>query len=65
MMEFPKGFGKWSSEQQRIWIKDELEKAEIKADNLRKLSRKAVNGIIQVDEDDRPDLIDFKNEDPK
>lgn len=64
MMEFPKGFGKWSSEQQRIWIKNELEKAEIKANNLRKLSRKAQKGIIQV-EDDRPDLIDLKNEDPK
>ena len=59
-MKLPKGFGRWSSEQQRAWIKVELEKAEIRADKLRKLSREAQKVVIQVEEDDRPDLIDLK-----
>lgn len=59
-MKLPKGFGKWPSEQQRAWIKVELEKAEIRADNLRKLSRESQRVVIQVEEDDRPDLIDLK-----
>jgi hypothetical protein len=60
-MKLPKGFGKWNSEQQRSWIKVELQKAEIRAEKLRKLSREAQRVIIQVDVEDRPDLIEMKS----
>lgn len=59
-MRLPKGFGKWSSEQQRAWISVELIKAETRAEKLRKLSREAQRIVIQVEVDDRLDLIEMK-----
>ena len=59
-MRLPKGFGKWSSEQQRAWISVELIKAETRAEELRKLSREAQRIVIQVEVEDRLDLIEMK-----
>lgn len=62
-MKFPKAFSKWSSEEQRRWVADELKKVRDKEDELVKVYRllvanKSFTPVMQ--EDDRPDLIAMK-----
>jgi len=63
-MKFPKGWNKWSNEQQRAFIKKKLEEVRQQEKELLDINRRLVadnSFTVLVSDDDRPDLIQLKS----
>jgi hypothetical protein len=63
-MKFPKGFQKWTNEDQRKWVRKRLEEVRQQEKELLAINRKLVadnSFTVLVDNDDRPDLIQLKS----
>lgn len=62
-MKLPKGWNKMNNDEQRSWVAEQIKLADIKLQNLLKLSRLLQGGATVVSDgvEDRPDIAMLKN----